>query len=587
MRLSRLGEAGRDSVEPWLFPKKSNFGSTESRPAFQDGEFVKEATNRIPIVRLLLAGCGGLLLSAAFPGIGLAGAGWIAPGIILMSAVGCGARKAFRLGYVAGLAHFLSSLYWLVSMPDTFHGIPLAPAAAWLALSAYCALFPAVWVWLCWRIWRAPVAAPDLSARAALDQFFSAGLARRAGWALCAGLIWVALEMARGRLWSGFPWNFLAVSQYKMLPFIQMTAVTGVYGLSFLMVWTSVSVVVALIVLTRQPGRGVWAEAGVPMLVTAGIASFGAYQVAAIPRAEEELNVVLIQPSIPQTLIWDPKQDEALFQNLLKLSESALTDKASLLLWPEGAWSSLTPPHQEAVARLVAGHKVWLVANANTIGEGGQGTEEPVYNSSLLISPAGELEGVYHKRRLVIFGEYAPKWLPFLKWLTPIDGAFTSGTDAVQFKMKNPDAQFSVLICFEDMFPEEAREHVTPETDFLVNLTNDGWFGEGAEQWQQAANAVFRAVENGVPLVRCTNNGLTCWADAQGRLREIFAAAGNVYGAGFLAARIPLRAGGDRRGTFYNRHGDWFGWSCCAMSLCLCAGSFRLRRAVPCDSVPI
>ena len=133
-------------------------------------------------------------------------------------------------------------------------------------------------------------------------------------------------------------------------------------------------------------------------------------------------------------------------------------------------------------------------------------------------------------------------WLAFLKWVTPIDGAFTPGKEPVQFAVNNPDARFSALICFEDAFAEEAREHVTPDTDFLVNLTNDGWFGNGPAAWQQAASAVFRAVENGVPLVRCTNNGLTCWIDAQGRLREIFSVAGNVFDAGFMTARHSLAA---------------------------------------------
>jgi apolipoprotein N-acyltransferase len=97
-----------------------------------------------------------------------------------------------------------------------------------------------------------------------------------------------------------------------------------------------------------------------------------------------------------------------------------------------------------------------------------------------------------------------------------------------------------------------------------VNLTNDGWFGEGAEQWQHAASAVFRAVENRVPLARCCNNGLTCWIDSHGRLRDIFRAkAGSVYGAGVMTAQIPVLAAGEKRAaTFYNRHGDWFGWLC-------------------------
>jgi apolipoprotein N-acyltransferase len=170
---------------------------------------------------------------------------------------------------------------------------------------------------------------------------------------------------------------------------------------------------------------------------------------------------------------------------------------------------------------------------------------------------------------LVIFGEYIPlvHWLPFLKWLTPIGGELTPGKLPVQFEIKNPSVKMSVLICFEDMFAHEAREHAGPDTDFLINLTNDGWFGHGAEQWQQATSGIFRAVENGVPLLRCTNDGLTCWADAQGRMRQILGAPDNVYGPGFITAQIPLRAPGDRSQTFYNRHGDWFPASCAGLGL--------------------
>ena len=164
------------------------------------------------------------------------------------------------------------------------------------------------------------------------------------------------------------------------------------------------------------------------------------------------------------------------------------------------------------------------------------------FNAAFLFSPDGRFRNVYHKQNLVIFGEYIPlvRWLPFIKWFTPITGSFASGTKAVPFELERwppvrhesirivqtpgrrpalPNrVKTSTLICFEDVFPHLAREYVQDDTDFLVNLTNDGWFGEGAAQWQQAVTAVFRAVENGVPLVRCCNNGLTCWADANGRL---------------------------------------------------------------------
>jgi apolipoprotein N-acyltransferase len=533
------------------------------------------------LFRYLIAAVGGFLLSAAFPGMGLAGAGWIAPGVILFSALGLEKGATFRLGFVAGMAHYLISLSWLLAMPYTFHGIPIAPAIGWLALSAYCALYPAFWVWLCWKL--LPTTSSNSSLRTTLEVFFAHGFLRRARWAFAAALIWVALEMIRARFITGFPWLFLAVSQYKMLPLIQITSVTGVYGLSFLMVWTSISLATALLSVTRKPNRGLWAEAGVPMLVVAIVAGFGATQCATLPSAEEELTVVLIQPSVPQTVLWDSTQDEALFQNLLKLSETALatstnaSDKPTLLVWPEGALSVLTQPHANAITNLLAQHHIWLAASVQTDASPHGKTE--YYNSSALFDPSGLIENIYNKRHLVIFGEYIPKWLSLFKWMTPVEDELTPGTEIVQSKTTHPGSQFSTLICFEDIFPQEARLHVTTDTDFLLNLTNDGWFGDGAEQWQHAANAVFRAVENGVPLVRCANNGLTCWIDAQGRLREIFRAGDSVYAPGFLTVHIPLRPAGNQRRTFYNLHGDFFGWSCCGISLCLCAGIFRPRRA--------
>jgi apolipoprotein N-acyltransferase len=215
----------------------------------------------------------------------------------------------------------------------------------------------------------------------------------------------------------------------------------------------------------------------------------------------------------------------------------------------------------------LAGHSAWLIFSGDSAELTASG-ETNYYNSSFLVNPAGGVEAIYHKRRLVIFGEYIPllRWLPFLKWLTPIIGGFTPGDRVVPFSLTNLSAKTSVLICFEDMFPHEAREHVEADTDFLINLTNDGWFGNGAAQWQQAASAVFRAIENGVPLVRCCNNGLTCLIDAQGRMKEILHKNGDVYGPGFITPKIPLRDPGERRQTIYNEYGDWFGWSCCAVS---------------------
>ena len=140
-----------------------------------------------------------------------------------------------------------------------------------------------------------------------------------------------------------------------------------------------------------------------------------------------------------------------------------------------------------------------------------------------------------------------------------------------------------MLICFEDVFPHYAREHATGEEDFLVNITNDGWFGESAAQWQQAACAAFRAVENGLPLVRCANNGISCWVDRFGGMHNVFfdgaTDAGDVYRAGFKIVEVPLPSPETKaRRTFYNRHGDWFGWSCVGLAAVAFAARLATRR---------
>jgi len=172
----------------------------------------------------------------------------------------------------------------------------------------------------------------------------------------------------------------------------------------------------------------------------------------------------------------------------------------------------------------------------------------------------------YHKQHLVMFGEYMPlgRWFPFLNYFRTLDSGFAAGDGPVPFLLKNLGVKISVLICSEDVFPHLARGYVETDTDFLLNLTNNGWFGESAAQWQHAANAVFRAVENGLPLVRCTNNGLTCWVDQNGRLHDVyFPGSDDIYQPGFKLSKIPLRAAGQTlRLTSYTRFGDVFGWTC-------------------------
>jgi apolipoprotein N-acyltransferase len=342
----------------------------------------------------------------------------------------------------------------------------------------------------------------------------------------------------------------------------------------------------------------------------------------------------MIQPSVPQTLIWDESENTNRFRQLLQMSEAALdesegqisegrvprvpnstnetisetkadqggtrvTRPSDLLIWPESAVPEFNEATYSAITNLIRAHRVWLILNADDVVPRPNATnvyDNDDFNAAFLLDPNGRFAGIYHKQKLVIFGEYVP---PFLKWLTPITGSFAAGNEPVQFEMEcrapsrlevqlntnRADAVLgapnrvntSPLICYEDMFPQLARRAVRGDTDFLVNLTNDGWFGQSAEQWQHMAGAVFRAVENGVPLVRCCNNGVTCWIDATGRVREVFRdSSGSVYGIGTLTIDLPLQKNPP---TFYNRHGDWFGWGCVGISFLLIAGRFAKQNA--------
>jgi apolipoprotein N-acyltransferase len=512
------------------------------------------------------AAMAGVCLAFAFPKPGIAGLAWLAPALMLGAAMGTRGWERFRIGYVAGLAHYLTSLAWLLHMPVTGY-----PILGWVALSSFLALFPATWIWI--------VRTAGCERRGADGTVTEWHWARRAVWAATGAAAWVTMEMILARVFGGFPWNFLGASHFQLLPLIQVASVTGIYGVSFLVVWMSLALCSAAHEILRQPtNRLAWlGEVILPAIVVVAVFVAGMRMLREQPNHPRELRVTFIQPSIPQTLIWDPNENTNRFRQLLDLSAAALTNETDLLLWPEAAVPDMVrydEPTREAVARLASSNRVWMIIGSDdaALRPGGT-TEEDVdyFNAALLINPAGEIAASYRKNRLVIFGEYIPfyRQLPFLKWFTPITGGFTPGTKPIPFETPDLGIKTAALICFEDVFPHLVRRYVQDDTDFLVNLTNDGWFGESSAQLQHAASAVFRSVENGRPLLRCCNNGLTCVVDEHGRIRNILHdAAGRIYGQGILTVTLALRSGESRPPpTFYTRHGDWFGWGCFLITL--------------------
>lgn len=526
----------------------------------------------------------GLLLTLAFLQFNLAALAWVAPGLLLLATAGTAPRDAFRIGYAGALAHYLSSLYWLLHLP-----FPQTAWLGWLALGAYCALYPATWAWLCWKLaprGDAPAVAQKMEGGFPDgDSLLAAGWCRRQCWLLLCAAAWVALELVRGWLLTGFPWNFLGVSHYQALPLVQIASLTGVLGLSFLLVWFSAALLSTSFHILRRPmARGAWlAEMILPTAVLLLVAAWGFVRISRTESERRDVRVAMIQPSVPQKIKFSLQENAKAFERVLELSGLALATKPDLLIWPEAVTPGLLRFDEKvlaAVTNLARTHGVWILLGADDAERRAGALQEVNYfNSAFLVSPQGQLAAKYDKRHLVIFGEYVPlaKWLPFLKWLTPVGEGFAAGTAPAHLEITHPihRAILSPLICFEDLLPRLARESAAG-ADILVNLTNGGWFGEGAQQWQHAANALFRSVETGRPLVRCTNNGMTCWVDAHGRLHEThFGDSPDVHGAGFKTAIIPI---GPRTQTFYQRHGDWFAWGCAGVVFLAWLGAGRAKK---------
>ena len=497
--------------------------------------------------RWVLAILVGLAWALAYPEPRLYGFAWLMPGMLLAVLAGTEGRRLFGLAFLAAVVFRLVSLRFLLNIPHTGGAV-----GGWLALSVTAALFPAGWAWLC-GVW------------------FRCGLAKqqwpwvkRFGFGLFAASLWVGIEMIQARFLGGYPWNFLGVTQFENKPLIQIASITGVYGVSFLIVWFSVSLLFAVLQLRRATANP-WSWLGdmvLPSLLLVGMSAFGFYRVGPLTKGGDPLKVAVVQPSIPQRLIWASGSVEERLVKVLELSELALLSKPDLLIWPESS-APVTQENWPSVERMLTEANTPLVLGVDDAEQDDDTGEIRFYNSAALVPVDGSKSVVYRKRQLVMFGEYIPfeKALPFMKYLSPIGASFSAGKAPVQFPISGRKTTMAPIICFEDAFPHGVREHVSAETGLLVNLTNDGWFGEGAAQWQHAANAVFRSIENGVPTVRSCNNGLTCWLDSFGQVRRFFGEeSGDIYGAGFAVFEIPVGQAFGR--TFYNRHGDVFGWGC-------------------------
>ena len=500
---------------------------------------------------LWLAAASGLLLAAAFLPLPLGWLAWTAfvPLLIALErrvATGATKRALFALGYAGGLAFFLAGIHWIALLSDVASTVKWIKYVAWVGAGAYLALF--------WGV-------------AAL---LAGVLARRSGVAArwCFVVALVVVEELRGSGELGFPWFQPGYTQAQ-LPALHLAALGSVTLVTLWVLALNASLLGAL--RRRSLAEPVLAVA--LLVLPLGAAAFRPRPPVAATVAAHQ--VALIQGDVPGELKWAGDHQQEILDGFLALSDTAFArgpGAPMLVLWPETATGSYLRKSLEqsiAVAAWAHRHQTPIFTGFADYSFGKDGKPQP-WNAAGQWGADGSLSEIYAKRHLVPFGERIP-----FQWLIPALGKidfgqaeWLPGTAAVLFP--SAAGPFSTLICFESIFPGLARSDVRKGARWLVVITNDEWFGNSAALYQHADMARFRAVENGVPLARVANTGLTELIDARGDV----VARLPVFQPGVLRAALPPAL----PETPYTRWGDWPGMLAAIAAMALAAGVLRVPQ---------
>ena len=479
--------------------------------------------------------------------------------VVRASRAGAPARRDFLLGLMTGAVYFSGTLYWLVETMTTFGGLaaPIAVFAAAL-LVAYLSLFPAAFAVVLGRLAR------TLGPSTAMA---------------CAPPVWIASELGRQYVWDGFPWALLGYSQVTVLPIAQLASVTGVYGVSALLVLASS----ALAALAIERGRTrVWLPA-VATITIAVVGLWGRARVAdgSLASSGEPVRVAVVQGNIAQDEKWDPALRDAIVSRYLEMTRRAIQGGATFIIWPE---SSMPVYFEEdlvrasGVRRLARDHGVTLLIGSDQVERAR--TDAPVeslenrfFNAAFLVKPDGTTGGVYRKMHLVPFGEYVPlqRLLFFVGPIVEAVSNFTPGREAALLPVGAH--KVSTAICYEVIYGSLIREFVRGGSELLTTITNDAWYGRSSAAYQHWDQAAMRAIENGRFLARAANTGVSGFVDPYGRVLQksaLFEQTTLVADVRYVQAR-----------TIYARIGDLMAWLALAFTLAALLASRRIRsRAV-------
>lgn len=521
------------------------------------GHAVATGTAPRPIARfdafsLALACLSGVLATLSFPPFGIHAFGWVALAPLLFALAwrrpssGVSLR-AFTLGLLMGAVYFGGTVYWTGEVMARYGGIsPVLSAAIAALLVAVLALFPAASILLlahCVRLFgvRALLLSPA---------------------------VWVATEVGRTVVLGGFPWELLGYSQTAVLPVAQLASITGVYGISALLVFASAALVVAAL----ERSLAGWTSVGVAVALIAGTAWWGSSRLArsTLTRVGTPLTVGLVQGNVAQDEKWDPALENHILAKYLRMSDEAVHKGAELVLWPESA----TPFYFEESVRgldirqFARDRRVWLLFGSDQF----QRSVPPVsYNAAFMVRPDGTTAGVYRKVHLVPFGEYVPmrRALFFAAPLVEAVSDFAPGDAAVVLPFRG--TRISTAICYEVVYPELVRKTVRLGSSLLTTITNDAWFGRSPAPHQHFEMAAMRAIEEGRYLARAANTGISGFVDPYGRVLAV----SDLFTDRVMVGHVRLI----EEQTFYARAGDIVArTSLVVTAVALCAVVVMRRR---------
>lgn len=483
---------------------------------------------------LLSAIASGVLIALSFPTVGLSFLAWIALIPLLTALEGTTPRAAFRLGFVCGLTAYAIILYWLNIVIIRYGHLPWAVSIPlYLMLVAWLALFYGL---------------------AALIARF--GEFNSVKSALTLPVAWVAFDFMRSFLLTGFPWAMLGHSQYRTLPLIQIADITGVHGVTLLIVLANV---VLYRVLRALSGSEVpYPVKSALILVVLFIATI-VYGFNQLNKPESHsvppIRVALIQGNIDQDVKWSRAFQAKTVDIYDRLSREAAKGGIDLVIWPESAvpfFFQDEPVYAERIRSLARELNATLLIGspAHELRNG----KSTFLNSAFVIAPNGETVGRSDKMHLVPFGEFVPlgRFFPFISKLVVGIGDFSPGERITPLDAGTTET--GTLICYEGIFPELAREYVRAGARILVNITNDAWFGRSSAPYQHLSIAAFRTVETRTPMLRAANTGVTAIIDQNGHIRTMTGLFMEEYRTG------EIRPGS--ADSLYLKIGDTPAWLC-------------------------